>query len=576
MRDTVSPRPAHLPNLFGRLRWRLLCNSWRVMLGQSSVRPVTILATSLLIWCFVFGISMAGFHFLEDNVKVQLRSAGGFSIIGIIFDLLFLALGMFLVFSSGLILYGSLFSSQETVFLLSKPVLADRVFAYKYQGAVAFSSYAFLLLGAPILIAYGIVCHSPWPFYVFLPLFFLGFILLPSALGSLCCLLIVNFMPRRRKQVLILIITGLVVVLGLWIWSVLPRSRASMITKDEVNRLLDRFTFASGFLVPSHWVADGLRAAGTNQIGDAFYYLALVWSNGLFLYLLVSWSSVHLYRRGYNQMATGGALRRRYGGAWLDRGLGFCLFFLRPTTRILLIKDFRTFRRDPQQWAQISIFSGLMLLYVLNIRGVFMIGAPWPNQNAISLLNLSAVALLLCTYTGRFVYPLLSLEGRKFWILGLLPIQRDQLLWGKFAFSTTGSLLLAGFLVLVSDLMLRMPAQIIVLHMLAVVVLSAGLSGMSVGLGAAMPNFRETDPSKIAVGFGGTLNLVACLLFLVLVLTLMVFPWHLEMMREESGYSRQPHLWIVIPGAVAGLCLGAAAVFFPLRLGVRTLRQMEF
>ena len=37
----------------------------------------------------------------------------------------------------------------------------------------------------------------------------------------------------------------------------------------------------------------------------------------------------------------------------------------------------------------------------------------------------------------------------------------------------------------------------------------SGLSGLSVGLGAIVPNFRETDPSKIAVGFGGTLNLVA-------------------------------------------------------------------
>ena len=57
-------------------------------------------------------------------------------------------------------------------------------------------------------------------------------------------------------------------------------------------------------------------------------------------------------------------------------------------------------------------------------------------QNFISLLNFCAVALLLCTYTGRFVYPLLSLEGRKFWILGLLPLDREQLLWGKFVFAT--------------------------------------------------------------------------------------------------------------------------------------------
>ena len=216
------------------------------------------------------------------------------------------------------------------------------------------------------------------------------------------------------------------------------------------------------------------------------------------------------------------------------------------------------------------------MLYIINIRKMFITDIRWIYQNSISLINLCAVALLVCTYTGRFVYPLLSLEGRKFWVLGLLPIKREQLLWGKFAFSTTGALLLAGLLVMTSDLMLEMPWPIVVLHMLAVIVLSAGLSGMSVGLGASMPNFRETDPSKIAVGFGGTLNLVACLLFLVLVLVMMAFPWHLCMVTADSGYSREPPLWLILPGAVGGMCLGAAAVVFPLHLGVRTMRRMEF
>ena len=44
----------------------------------------------------------------------------------------------------------------------------------------------------------------------------------------------------------------------------------------------------------------------------------------------------------------------------------------------------------------------------------------------------------MCAYLGRFIYPLISLEGRKFWILGLLPLKREQILWGKFAFAVTG------------------------------------------------------------------------------------------------------------------------------------------
>src|SRR5258707_1030256 len=143
-------------------------------------------------------------------------------------------------------------------------------------------------------------------------------------------------------------------------------------------------------------------------------------------------------------------------------------------------------------------------------------------------MNIGATAMLMCAFMGRFIYPLMSLEGKKFWILGLLPMRRERLLWGKFYFAASGSLILAEVLVLAGDLMLGISWIAVGLHVVTVAVLALGLSGMSVGLGATMPNFRETDPSKIAVGFGGTLNLVAGLLYLLLILVLMSVPAHLH------------------------------------------------
>lgn len=575
--------------LFYRLRLRLLRNSWRTLIGQSSMRPLTIVLCSLVVWGFVFSIGWGGFLFLRVEVGVPLTG----EIVGVLLDLLFLSLAVLLVFSSGLILYGSLFTSAETAFLLSKPVAADRVFAYKFQSAVAFSSWAFLLLGTPILIAYGIVCEAPWYFYVFLPLFFLGFVLLPGSLGGLAALLIVNYIPQRRKQVLVASAIALTLAAIVWIYRMMHGSSAELWreeTREAVTRLLSYFTFTRSPVAPSHWVSLGLRRVVRGEVDVALYYLALVWSNGLFLYLITAAVSSQLYRRGYNRMTTGGDLRRtsaeqaesacaspiRRREAWVDRLLYALLFFVHRSTRLLIVKDFRTFRRDPQQWGQIVVFSGLMLLYFTNIRR-FVENLADRYQNSISFLNLCAVALLLCTYTGRFVYPMLSLEGRKFWILGLLPLRREQLLQGKFAFSMTGGLLIAEGLVLVSDLMLLMPTTAILLHVLTVAVLAAGLSGLSVGLGAYMPNFRESDPSKIAAGFGGTLNLVAGLLYLLLILGLMAAPWHAQQMLDAVDEARfLPMEGVIGIGLVLGLILGAASVILPLRAGIRALREMEF
>jgi ABC-2 type transport system permease protein len=387
--------------------------------------------------------------------------------------------------------------------------------------------------------------------------------------------LLTGLFALRSRVVQLLVILSLALVGG-WLYRLARLPQHGVLDREDVSRILSRFTFSSGRMIPSHWVARGLHAAGNARPVEALYYLGLVWSNGLFLYLLTAWTAGRLYRRGYDRLSTGTGLMRKPGGRWLDAFFGACLPFVRPSTRLLLVKDFRTFRRDPQQWVQILIFSGLMILYILNIRSMFVTGIQWQYQNSISLLNLFAVALLLCTYTGRFIYPLLSLEGRKFWILGLLPLRREQLLWGKFAFSLTGTLLLAELLIVLSDVMLYMPLPVILLHAVTVLVLAAGLSGLAVGLGAVMPNFRESDPSKIAVGFGGTLNLVASLLFVLLVLVLMAGPWHVQMYWAATGRDPLLHPSLVWLGAALGVNLGILAVALPLRAGVANLRKMEF
>src|SRR5205823_5754022 len=146
--------------------------------------------------------------------------------------------------------------------------------------------------------------------------------------------------------------------------------------------------------LPAHWIAQGLQAAALREPGEMAYYLTLVCGNGLLLYVLTAWAAARLYRRGFNRVATGGELRRRYGGGWLDNGLGRLLGFLDPQTRLLILKDFRTFRRDPAQWAQILVFAGLAVLYFSNVRHFYTQQVGQSFQNGISLLNLVAISFL--------------------------------------------------------------------------------------------------------------------------------------------------------------------------------------
>jgi ABC-2 type transport system permease protein len=108
-----------------------------------------------------------------------------------------------------------------------------------------------------------------------------------------------------------------------------------------------------------------------------------------------------------------------------------------------------------------------------------------------------------------------------------------------------------------------------------VIVLAVGLSGLSVGLGAIVPNFRETDPSRIAVGFGGTLNLIAGLLYLLVILGLMVGPYHLAAGLSERDMPAWAWKWVFM-GMAAGVIIGSFAAVLPLRAGAAALKRMEF
>ncbi|MCH8841006.1 MAG: hypothetical protein IH831_10125, partial [Planctomycetes bacterium] len=200
--------------------------------------------------------------------------------------------------------------------------------------------------------------------------------------------------------------------------------------------------------------------------------------------------------------------------------------------------------------------------------------------NIVSFLNLAVVGLILSTFTTRFIYPLISLEGHRFWILGRLPVERDTILWGKFLFAACGSWLPCAGLVIVSDIMLKVSPLVLLVHQVICLLLCIGLSGMAVGLGALMPNFSDPSPSKIAAGFGGTLNLVLSALYILVVVLLTALPCHFYLLASTSEMSSKLmqsgylNLWLGM-GIGVSLALAVIVTVVPMRLGLKAFRQLE-
>ena len=564
-----SPPTADQGHVFRKLRLTLFRNGLRLALNNNRTRLFGTLCTCVVVSFFTYAVGIYLFNELE-KAKVPFKGA----IVEALFDLLFFTLGSMLVFSTGIILFASLFTSPESRFLLCSPARADHIFATKFQGAVAFSSWGFVVLGIPIFLAFGTVSGVPWYFYALLPAFLVGYVLVPASVSAALCLLLVRYMPRNRRQFFLFVGLVLVALAGVWLYRFLSEFKRTVASNGrELNDLIGQFDLLRSSYSPSHWMTRGMMAAARGELVDSLVTLAQVWSNGLLLFILAIAVAKRIYRSAYDRLAGSGRGKKIYKTSWLDRVMESLVFYLDPRTRVLVMKDFRTFRRDPTQWALLIIFGLLMLLGASNFRQYYSADLALMDKYALSLMNLCGTAILLCALLSRFVYPLISLEGRKFWILGLTPISRDQLLWGKFVFASTGSLIIAESLILTSDLLMGLPGEGVLLHGIVLAVIAIGLSALNVGLGAAMPTFKETDPSKIVVGFGGTVNMVCGLGYLVAVIGLMIVPFHAAQLAKGAGSAISP--W-VFSGMPVGLLLGICATAFPLRAGARSLRSMEF
>jgi ABC-2 type transport system permease protein len=568
---------------FRLMRWRTARTQLAHIFKKARFRAALVFALSLLLWCGLLIMFLNGFAFLRTAIP---HPETHDEMVHGIFGMFFAALMVMLAFSAGIIMYGSLFRSPETAFLLTIPARTERIFLHKFEGAVLLSSWGFVLLGSPVILAYGVISAAPWYYYLMLFPFVFAFVYIPAAIGTIVCLLIIYFIPGKRRLV-VCVAGGLILIASYWlVWSLLKGPESNLLTPNWFQEVLGRLQFTERRLLPSWWLSSGLLEAAQDSPSESLMFLALMFSNALFFRQLAMYTATRVYRTAYSSLSGTSSKIRPARTAYIDRALMRATRLFPQPMRLLMLKDLRLFRRDPMQWSQFLIFFGLLALYFFNVRrfnyDLYYIG--WVNM--VSFLNLSVVGLLMSTFTTRFIYPMLSLEGQRFWLLGLLPLRRETILWSKFLFATGTAIVPCSVLILLSDLMLDITLLVIISHQLTCVILCAGLAGIAVGMGARMPSIHETSPSKIAAGFGGTLCLVISTLYILAVVLLTALPTHFlvaagniyasQVVVERDAYVLQwLYVWM-IAGTIGSIILGIIATFLPLFMGIRTFKNMEF
>lgn len=505
--------------------------------------------------------------------------------------LFFAFLFLMLVFSNMIIGYSAMFKSQETQWMLTLPVRSLDVFRWKLLETTLLASWAFLFLSAPLMVAYGNARHEPVGFFLKVFLLFLPFTVIPAALGSMAILVVTRYLHRHVFKWALFSLGAVGIACAIVFLKPMQAEdleQAQMVA--SLQQLLHNSRITVQPMLPSYWVASSMIAWGEGWSGKGMFYFLVLLSNAMMATLVCVAVSRRLYYEGWARNHGQGHFQ--LGVPLLDTPINLPhtalverIVNLWPkmhyATRALIIKDIRVFWRDTSQWSQFVIFFGLLGLYILNLRSV---AYEWNNEywaSFVSFLNLGASSMTLATLTTRFVFPQFSLEGKRLWMVGMVPYGMKRVLLEKFWLSSVCSAAITVVLMLTSSWMLSIPGWLTLLFASTVVVMSFALCGIAVGVGALFPNFssgssghcRDDNLARIVSGFGGTFCFILSLVYIVLVVGSEVLPMYTSF--AATGFNDRGQPWGLVLSWIFVAFLSLATMTIPMTLALKKVESLE-
>ncbi|MBC8324605.1 MAG: hypothetical protein H8E27_03130 [Verrucomicrobia subdivision 3 bacterium] len=198
--------------------------------------------------------------------------------------LLFAFLFMLLLFSNVVVGYTNMFRNEESRFLNTLPIPAQSIFRWKLIETAVVASWAFIVLVAPLLLAFGIHQHADWYFYVLTPPLVAVFIMLPAVFGCWIAVAMARFLDRSLFQataVLLLLAMCYSVKVYLQPEAASEQTLETRVV-DLTDRLLAKTQIAQFPFLPSYWLSSTLTHWVEGARAAAGFFAAVLMSNVLF------------------------------------------------------------------------------------------------------------------------------------------------------------------------------------------------------------------------------------------------------------------------------------------------------
>jgi ABC-2 type transport system permease protein len=467
--------------------------------------------------------------------------------------------------------------ADDLPLLLALPISHRRLHRGRFGDTLVASSWMAVLFGLPVFLAYGLVYDAGPAFYAAVLAVLALLVVMPTAVGVLVSTLLVLAFPAHRTRDAMLVGVGLLVAVTVGMIRFLQPEQLA-----DDSGLVGFAGFLAGFeatgspYLPTTWAADVLVSRLGARDGDAPFHLGMLASTAAMLYFVSATVVERVYLRAWTRAQTG---RTAEGG---ERSLaGWLGFAARPLPRLrglLLVKDLTVFLRDPGQWSQLVLLAALIGLYVYNFSVL-----PLDDASPLGLamrelavvLNLGLAAFVTTAIAVRFVYPMVSLEGRAWVLLRTAPVSLDEIWRSKFWIGYVPLLAFAVLLIGATNGYLRVPAALTASFLATLVPLVAALVSLGLAFGAAHPRLDVPNAAQIATGFGAVVYMVTSLALIAVVVGLEAWPTYRLLRLTRAGGGIGPGGVAGMVASYGGVCMLLGVTFLVARrAGLRALGRL--
>ena len=520
----VSSQTQHPTKYSGSLlgiKWLSLKNA--VLRGNRWNYVAVLFFVALVAWGEYVGtmraleyVCDAGRGFFDFNRRCSII---GTSIASRVLENGLLVLGAGVTFSAITTAISTLYTSDDLNFLLAQPLPSARVFAVKlFDTYLSAAGVPSMLLVAP-LVALGVHFQAAWWYFpLALLAAFITFVL-PVGLGATIAIVLMRLSPAGRVRE---VATGIGVVLSAalvyFIRAARPEEFLRQLSQqaggnDAVDKLLEQFGNPSNPLLPSSWASNFIWSSARGDFNNGIIFLTAL---AIILMLAAHFLATKAYLEGWVRGLESSRVKldpTKRRASWFENLLGRF-----GASGQLIIKDTRLLFRDATQWSQLLILVALGGVYVVSVKAVPGLDTGNPEQarlyrNALGFLTIAFQGFVIAGVGVRMAFPSISLEGLGYWLLRTSPLSARQIVLAKFWGALPPTLILALCLGYFAAQSLALTPVITVMSVVVAVSSAFVMTGLGVGIGAAVPRFKFDNPAEVAVSAGGLIYMGAAIMF---------------------------------------------------------------